>query len=111
MKPLAFEQIEDFVAAEIAVPGTNSIKGLFTGLRIDRDTLPRGCFAYDLREGDNDVYSTIEPFVQVNHTGTVVTRREIPMLAGDSDNRYSPIEYFSIGDELTAGDWRRQYLK
>lgn len=49
---------------------------LFTGARIDRDTLPRGIYAYDLRHGDDDgVPCTLEKHVVVNHFGTVLTNR------------------------------------
>lgn len=112
MKPLPFNQIKDFEAAEIEVVNNKIITGLFTNLRIDRDTLPEGCYAYDIREGDNDVFSTVELFVGVNHTGAFVTREEIPMLIKDGHDEYSNIISFGIEcEEPSDDDWRKQYLK
>ena len=52
---------------------------LFTDSRIDRDTVPEGWFAYDLRGSDYDPGEpvTVEPNVVVNHAGTVLTREPI----------------------------------
>lgn len=108
MKPLPFNQINDFEPAEISVFKDKPVSGLFTNLRVDRETLPEGCKAYDIREGDNDAFSTVEAFVMVNHTGTMITREEIPMRKGD----YSKIKEFGIESrELSDDDWRKQYLK
>ena len=48
--------------------------GLFTNSRIDRDTVPKGWYAYDLRGSDYDPGEpvTVEPNVVVNHAGTVL---------------------------------------
>lgn len=110
MRPLPFDRINDFEAVRIAIPDGKEMKGLFTNLRIDRDTLPQGCFAYDIREDDDTVFSTVEPWVRVNHSGTIITRTAIPMLEGDGEDAYSPIEYLDTGNKLTAEDWRGRYL-
>lgn len=54
---------------------------LFTNMRIDRDTIPDGYYAYDVRESDGGAgdFSEIQPYVMVNHWGTLVGKREIPM--------------------------------
>lgn len=48
---------------------------LFTDSRIDRDTVPEGWYAYDLRGSDYDPGEpvTVEPNVLVNHAGTILT--------------------------------------
>ena len=53
--------------------------GLFTNARIDRDTVPEGWYAYDLRGSDYDpgVPVTVEPSVVVNHAGTILTHEPI----------------------------------
>jgi hypothetical protein len=49
--------------------------GLFTNSRIDRDTVPEGWYAYDLRGSDYDPGEpvTVESHVVVNHAGTILT--------------------------------------
>jgi hypothetical protein len=53
--------------------------GLFTNARIDRDTVPEGWYAYDLRGSDYDPGEpvTVEPSVVVNHAGTILTHELI----------------------------------
>lgn len=52
---------------------------LFTNGRIDRDTVPKGVYAYDIREteGFSGIPCSVERFVVVNHMGTVLTRDPI----------------------------------
>jgi hypothetical protein len=52
---------------------------LFTNSRIDRDTVPEGWHAYDLRGSDYDPGEpvTIEPSVAVNHAGTILIHEPI----------------------------------
>lgn len=47
MKPILFSEINDFETTEIEVVNNEYITGLFTNLRVDRETLPDGCHAYD----------------------------------------------------------------
>lgn len=53
--------------------------GLFTNSRIDRDTVPEGWYAYDLRGSDYDPGEpvTVEPSVVVNYAGTVLLHEPI----------------------------------
>lgn len=53
--------------------------GLFTNARIDRDTVPEGWYAYDLRGSDYDPGEpvTVEPNVVVNHAGTILTHEPV----------------------------------
>jgi hypothetical protein len=66
---------------------------LFTNLRIDRDTVPEGLYAYDLRHGDNGTPSTVEPFVGVNHAGTVIMSEPL-------DFQKREDEYINVSDSL-----------
>lgn len=54
---------------------------LFSNGRIDRDRLPEGLFAYDLRGSDDDpgMPVTIEEHVAVNHAATVITAEPIEL--------------------------------
>lgn len=54
----------------------NDTPALFTDMRIDRNAVPEGLYAYDIRESDDgDRLATIEPTVMVNHGGTILTRK------------------------------------
>lgn len=74
----------------------NDIPALFTNLRIDRNTLPKGYHAYGIRSGDRSDFATIEPFVMVNHTGTILTEQPIKMTKGD----YTPIRDYNFLGEI-----------
>lgn len=52
---------------------------LFTNLRIDSNSIPKGLYCYDLRGSDHDAGNpiTIEPKVIVNHAGTVLVPSKI----------------------------------
>ena len=56
---------------------------LFTPIRIDRDTVPQGYFAYDVRQEDDGTGDAVEiaPFIRVNHLGTLIVRDEIDLSA------------------------------
>lgn len=46
---------------------------LFTELRVDKKTIPKGVSCYELRHGDDDSYpATLEQSVRVNYFGTVL---------------------------------------
>lgn len=52
---------------------------LFGNFRIDHDTVPEGWFCYDLRGSDEDpgMPATLEPYVVVNHAGTILAPESI----------------------------------
>lgn len=54
---------------------------LFTSARIDRDTVPKGLYAYDVRHDDDCQGDPcqIKPFVFVNHWGTIICADPIEM--------------------------------
>ena len=47
---------------------------LFTSIRIKRDTVPEGLYAYDVRHDDEcrGIPCEIAPFIMVNHWGTII---------------------------------------
>ena len=74
---------------------------LFTNLRIDRKTLPKGLYAYDLRDCDD---LTGEPgelknYVMVNHWGTVVVRE--PIEGAEEGVLMSIDDYNYLGEDMT----------
>ena len=54
---------------------------LFSNGRIDRNALPEGLYAYDLRGSDDDpgMPVTLESFVVVNHAATVITAKPVEL--------------------------------
>lgn len=101
MKPIDFNKVDDFREAEI-----NGIPALFTECCIDRNTLPQGVYCYEIRASDNGSsdFSTIEHHVRVNFTGSVITRRLVPMPGGDFSEIYS----YGIFDETAYDEWLAQ---
>ncbi len=69
----------------------DGVEALFTNARLDRDTVPTGLFCYDVREaeGFSGIAATLEPFVAVNHWGTLLSKEPFPMEHG----------FYKIGDE------------
>ena len=73
-------------------------EGVFTNGRVNKKDLPEGLFAYDLRGSDDDPgqFVTIEPFVLVNHAGTVVLSEKLDF--GEKDR-------LELGEDWTfSGD-------
>lgn len=62
---------------------------LYSNGRIDREKLPEGLYAYDLRGSDYDpgLPVTIQEHVVVNHAATVITARPIDLI----DKGYLPL--------------------
>lgn len=53
---------------------------LFSNARLDRDTIPEGLHCYDVRDEDGDGnFAQIQPFVMVNHWGTLISKEPIPL--------------------------------
>ncbi|MDR1504569.1 MAG: hypothetical protein LBT43_19145 [Prevotella sp.] len=102
MKYTPFSEINDFEDITI-----NDIPALFTNGRIDRDTLPIGLYAYDIRSGEDEPHATIEPFVGVNHQATIITMVEIDMTHGD----YTPVEDIDfLGEFEDIESWKNKVM-
>ena len=77
---------DDFVASRDLTPLEITLEngavhtGMFTEWRIDRNTLPKGKYAYDISHADEDWSDLcqLQPFVLVNHAGTLVTDDPVP---------------------------------
>lgn len=69
---------------------------LFSNGRVDRDMLPKGLYAYNLRGHDDDPGKpmSVEDRVNVNHAGSVITAEPLPLpktgflLLGDDGLRF-----------------------
>lgn len=93
MNTLSFAEITNFREAEF-----NGIQVWFTDLQIYRSTIPAGLLAYDIRNDDETGdFSTIEPFVLVNHGGTILSIT--PLL--DEKQEYIDIADYGLDDETT----------
>ena len=84
----------------------NGLQALFTNSRIDRNNVPEGIYAYDIRHNDDgDEFATVAKKVIVNHAGTIITKKEIPMTCSD----YAPVkDYNFLGEEMTFQEWNNQ---
>jgi len=84
---------------------------LFTCLRIDRNTVPSGYNAYDVRHDDNCRGNAVEleRFVLANHWGTLITNEEIS-LRHDGFLRIKPRDInYSAGDCQSMKEFMEKY--
>lgn len=105
MEPVFYNDEDSYKAVRL-----NGILAMFTSTRIERDSLPEGIYAYDVRESDDgNQLSTIEPSVCVNHGGTILTFQEIPM----PSKGYVDIEdcNFSPDESLSFEELREEFQK
>lgn len=63
---------------------------LFTNGRVPADELPAGLYKYDLREGENISFATVEKFVAVNHGGTFLVKEPL---------EFNGQEYLELDDD------------
>lgn len=91
---------EQFEWAEV-----DGVEVLFTCARLDRDTVPEGLYCYDVRETDgfSGIAATLEPFVVVNHWGTVLSREPFPMEEGYYQLGADSFNY--LGEAMTAEEY------
>ena len=92
----------------IISPGCKTeVKGYMYQGRVDRDIVPEGWHAYDVRHGDSGNPCTVEEKVVVNHYGTFLTQQEIDFkgkdyrsLSGRGGYTYAEYEYGVDGPEM-----------
>lgn len=88
----------------------NGHYGIFTELRVNKHTIPKGVNCYELRHGDDDSYPVIvEENVRVNYFGAVlmIDKMELGQVG------YIEISYDDFGftgDELTMLEYQANYL-
>ena len=69
-----------------------------TCLRLNRDIIPEGLHAYDIRESDTGgEFATIEPRVIVNRAGTILSKEVIEM----DPEGFVEIEEYGFEDSMT----------
>lgn len=74
MKPIKFNDTSSYQHMEVL-----GVEGVFTPLRIQRDTLPEGFHKYSLREGDESFICQVAPEVMVNHAGDFITNEPLDL--------------------------------
>lgn len=79
---------------------------LFTNTRVDKETVPKGWYRYNIRGSDRDPgsFGTREREVVVNHAGTILLPEEIPFPKG---KEYKPIRGSQnfLGEEMTIAEF------
>ena len=78
---------------------------MFTNARVDRSTVPDGLFCYDVRGADDDPGSltVIEPFVAVNHSGTIIGVEDYMIAKGQA--KYIATHINFLGDSVTLDEF------
>ena len=62
------------------IVSVNNCPYMFSNMRIKRETIPDGLFAYDVRDNDwcGGEFAQIQNFVMVNHWATIIGKDELP---------------------------------
>lgn len=71
LKALSSQALTDEKLEVVEVLGQTA---LFTNGRVTEQEVPEGLYRYDLREGENLAFATIERNVAVDHSGTILTK-------------------------------------
>ncbi len=86
---------------------------LFTNGRVTEEELPDGLYRYDLREGENLSFATIERNVAVNHAGTILTKAPLDFggqefLIFDDDTSLNFLGYDLTPEEFLQTDFTQE---
>lgn len=87
MVPVKFNETTDYQYMDVL-----GVEGVFSNLRIDRNSLPEGFHRYSLREGEEEFIAEIQKDVMVNHAGDFITKEEIN-LGPDGYKALSPDDW------------------
>ena len=99
---------EHYEAVEIL-----GIPGLFTTLRVDRTTIPKGVYAYDMQTSEQDWSQPclLARHITVEHFGTVLTASPVPIPPnGYLDLSPGDFESQSCAERMTLADFEAQWL-
>ncbi len=69
---------ENLYPLTVKLENGNIYEGRFTDIRVNRSSLPRGLYAYDVRDECDGDPCEVKSFVLVNHMGTLITAVPIP---------------------------------
>lgn len=83
--------------------------GIFTELRVNKSTIPKGVNCYELRHGDDDSYpAALEQVVKINYFGAVLMTDKMET----GQDGYVPLEFedFSFtGETLSVKEYQMNY--
>ena len=99
---------EHYEAVEIL-----GIPGLFTTLRVDRATIPKGVYAYDMQTSEQDWSQPclLARHITVEHFGTVLTASPVPFPPnGYLDLSPGDFEGQFCGERMTLADFEAKWL-
>lgn len=99
---------ERFEAVEIV-----GIPGLFTTQRVDRSTVPKGMYAYDMQTSEEDWSQpcVLGKHITVEHFGTVLTASPIPLPpSGYLDISPGDFEEHGGIEYLTTAEFEEKWL-
>ena len=91
MYPEKYFLIPDYQSMELL-----GVKGLFTNLRVDRESLPEGFYKYSLRSGDDGWFSSVENNVPVNHMGDFICKQELDL---NNQDEYETFDDYGFTDD------------
>jgi hypothetical protein len=94
---------KDFCNEVFDLMEINDVEVLFTPNRINRQLVPKHLFVYDIRYNDDNTedFCTIEKCVQVNHTGTIISKKTLLY----SKDFVDITDYNFIGEEKTLTEY------
>lgn len=107
MYPIDAEQ-ERMEAVEVF-----GVPGLFTTLRVNRATIPKGMYAYDMQTSEEDWSQPclIARHITVDHYGTVITASPIELPeSGYRDMKPGDFTQGTGAERLTVAEFERKYL-
>ena len=88
MKPVDFKDTSDYQYMEIL-----GVEGVFSNLRIQKDSLPTSFHKYSLRAGEGESFSQVSDDVLIDHAGDFIAKSPLNL---DPDN----------SQYLNDDDWR-----
>lgn len=79
------------------------VNGLFTNFRVDRKSLPEGFYKYSLREGQEDIFSSVKNDVFANHMGDFICKQELDLNGQDEFDLFG--DYDFTGEEVNLDEF------
>ena len=86
-------------------------KALFTPLRINCKDVPIGLFKYELRHADDDgmTHCEVSLGIMVNHYGTILTNKPIPMLHNGCTVFDGDKDLIFLNDYISVDTYKKRY--
>lgn len=88
------------------------IPALFTTRRVDRSTIPKGMYAYDMQTSEEDWSQPclLARHITVEHFGTIITASPIPLpTTGYHDLKTGDFALGSGGERMTVAEFEEKW--